>query len=160
MRILVSACLLGLACKYSGIGNPDPRVMALTDNHEVIPVCPEQLGGLPTPRPAAERSNGRIINRKGADVTAEFIKGAEETLKLARLFHCDTAILKSRSPSCGFGTIYDGTFSGTLTEGSGITAERLCEAGLRVFTEDQWTQWTAYEHLMAEEHEHSNNKRR
>jgi len=145
MKILVSACLLGLDCRYSATGHEDPRVIALIEKHDVVPACPEQLGGLPTPRSPAERLDGRVMNRKGMDVTAEFIKGAEETLKLARLFRCDAAILKSRSPSCGFGSIYDGTFTGRLTEGSGITAECLCQAGLRVFAEDQWEQWVEYE---------------
>ena len=133
---LVSACLLGINCKYSGGNNRCPRVLALMERARLIPVCPEQLGGLPTPRPAAECRGEYVVNREGRDVTQEFQTGAEAALELSRLFHCDGAILKARSPSCGVGEIYDGTFTGTVVPGNGVTARLLREAGLPLYTED------------------------
>ena len=128
--ILVSACLLGAACKYSGGDNFCPKVAALVGNYQLVPVCPEQLGGLPTPRTPAERQG----------VTASYSRGAQEAWKLAKLFGCDIAILKARSPSCGAQGIYDGTFTGTVIPGSGVTAELLRDAGIRVLTEDELEQ--------------------
>lgn len=135
MNLLVSACLLGAECRYCASGCPNAAVQNLIGRHRLIPVCPEQLGGLPTPREPVELMRGRAMTRGGADCTAQFLHGAEETLRLAKLFHCTGAVLKSRSPSCGFGKIYDGTFSGRLTDGNGITAEALSKAGIRVFDE-------------------------
>lgn len=137
MNILVSACLLGVHCRYSGKGELHPTVAKLLYTHHLIPVCPEILGGLPTPRTPAERCGARVMTRDGADVTEPYARGARETLALARLFDCRYAILKARSPSCGRGAIYDGTFSGTLTEGDGVTAQLLSAHGIRVFTEEQ-----------------------
>ena len=137
MRILVSACLLGLACRYDGASKPREEVLALKERHELIPVCPEQLGGLPTPRVPAERQGERVVTREGGDVTAQYRKGAEEALQLCRLFDCDCAVLKERSPSCGCRGIYDGSFSGNLTEGQGVTAELLTRAGIPVYGESQ-----------------------
>lgn len=134
--LLVSACLLGVQCKYSGGDNLCPQVAALRERFQLIPVCPEQLGGLPTPRAPAERRGDQIITKDGRDVTAEYQKGAEEALKLARLFDCQAAVLKARSPSCGCGEIYDGTFSGTRVPGDGVTAALLRENGLKLWTED------------------------
>ena len=119
--ILISACLLGVACKYSGGDNLCPKVAALVEDHYLVPVCPEQLGGLPTPRTPAERQGNRVIAKDGRDVTDAYLRGAQEALKLARLFGCDTAILKARSPSCGAHGIYDGSFTGTVISGSGVT---------------------------------------
>jgi len=136
MNILVSACLLGIDCRYCGNGIFNEKVYKLKDNHNLIPVCPEQLGGLATPRTPAEIVQKRVVTKDGRDVTEQFKKGAEETLKIARLFGCDTAILKSKSPSCGYGKIYDGTFTGTLTEGNGITAAKLIENNIKVLTEN------------------------
>ena len=133
--ILVSACLLGTNCKYSGGNNLCPSVVHLAEQHSLIPVCPEQLGGLPTPRPPAERQSAAVVTCEGNDVTLQYQRGAEEALKLAQLFGCGTAILKARSPSCGHGVIYDGTFTGTKIPGSGVTAALLEEAGLRIYTE-------------------------
>lgn len=124
MRILISACLLGVACRYDGASKPHPKVTALAERHELIPICPEQLGGLPTPRPPAERQ-GDAVRTREADVTVQYRRGAQEALKLYRLTGCEAAILKERSPSCGSGRIYDGTFSGTLRPGDGVTAELL-----------------------------------
>ncbi len=136
MNILVSACLLGVCCRYSGDGKPCPAVLSLHGQHHLIPVCPEQLGGLPTPRPPVELRGGRAVTQSGEDRTKQYELGACETLKLAKLFCCHTAVLKSRSPSCGFGQIYDGTFSGTLIEGNGVTANLLYRAGIEIRNED------------------------
>lgn len=135
--ILVSACLLGLRCRYNAQPVTNERVLALAKAHTLIPVCPEQLGGLPTPRPPAERNGERVVCNDGTDVTGAFIRGAEETLLLARTLGCRTAILKARSPSCGHGRIYDGTFSGALVPGSGCTAELLAGNGIAVYTEEE-----------------------
>ena len=134
--LLVSACLLGIRCKYSGGDNLCPQVAALRDQYQLVPVCPEQLGGLPTPRAPAERRGDQIITTDGRDVTAEYQKGAEEALRLARLFNCQAAVLKARSPSCGCGEIYDGTFTGTRVPGDGVTAALLRDSGLTVLTEE------------------------
>ena len=136
MRLLVSACLLGCACRYDGASKPCPAVLALAERHELVPVCPEQLGGLPTPRPPAERRGDRVVTQSG-DVTEQYRRGAEETLKLCKLFGCEAAVLKERSPSCGHGQVYDGTFSGTLTAGDGVTAELLSAHGIPVYGESQ-----------------------
>lgn len=131
---MVSTCLLGLGCRYSGEIKRDERVMKLLDRQDVvlIPVCPEQLGGLPTPREPAERRDGGVWNRAGQEVTEQFLHGAREVLKLARLYGCSQAVLKERSPSCGSGEIYDGSFTGTLIRGDGVTAELLKENGITV----------------------------
>ena len=139
-RILVSACLLGAACKYSGGDNYCSAVAALVTDHQLVPVCPEQLGGLPTPRTPAERQGDRVMTKNGQDVTAAYLRGAQETLKLAKRFGCDTAILKARSPSCGAQGIYDGSFTGTVVPGTGVTAELLRGAGLQILTEDELDQ--------------------
>ena len=136
MRILVSACLLGVCCRYDGQSKACPAVLKLLNDHELIPVCPEQLGGLPTPRPPAEIQGDRVINREVIDVTAQYKKGAEEAARLFQLLRCDCAILKARSPSCGCGEVYDGSFSGTLVPGDGITAQALKRLGIRVLTEE------------------------
>lgn len=140
-NILVSACLLGVNCRYDGGNGMEESLMGLMEKYNFIPVCPEQLGGMETPREPAEQIGRsetgdlhgiRVVNRSGKDVTDSFEKGAEETLKLARLYGCKRAILKERSPSCGHGYIYDGTFSGTKVPGSGVTARLLEENGILV----------------------------
>ena len=133
--ILVSACLLGVPCRYDGTGAADERILSLAKKHQLIPACPEQLGGLPTPRPPAERHDTRVLTRDERDFTAAFSRGAQETLRLARLFHCRIAILKANSPSCGSGQIYDGCFCGRLIPGDGVTAALLKEDGLSVLSE-------------------------
>ena len=133
--ILVSACLLGVPCRYDGTGKADERIVALAKTRRLIPVCPEQLGGLPTPRPPAERNGTRVLTRDDRDVTVPFLRGAEETLRLARLFSCRIAILKASSPSCGSGQIYDGCFCGRLIPGDGMTAALLKQDGLTVLSE-------------------------
>lgn len=136
MKILISACLLGACCRYDGASKAHPLAAALAERHTLVPVCPEQLGGLPTPRPPAERWGGRVVTRSG-DVTEQYRRGAEETLKLCKLLGCEAAVLKERSPSCGRGQVYDGTFSGTLTAGDGVTAELLAAHGILVYGESQ-----------------------
>lgn len=140
MNILVSACLLGAACKYSGGDNLCPALVEALKaaGHTAIPVCPEIYGGLPTPRPPAERKGGRVVNRDGADVTAQYEKGAAEALRLARLTGSETAILKANSPSCGCGAVYDGSFTHTLVPGDGVTAQCLKAAGMTVYTEQTY----------------------
>lgn len=138
-RILVSACLLGVNCRYDGKNGKNDRLLELLKEYELIPVCPEQLGGMETPREPSEclpdGERVRVMNKKGEDVTDFFLRGAEETLKIAKLYGCRHAILKERSPSCGSGVIYDGSFSGTKTEGYGVTARLLKEHGIKVMGE-------------------------
>ena len=137
MKILVSACLLGVRCRYDGKSKPHPAVERLMEQHTLIPVCGEIFGGLPTPRVSAERQGERVVTADGRDVTAAYRRGAEEVLRLAERYGCKAAILKERSPSCGSGRIYDGTFTGTLTEGDGVTAEVLKARGIRVYGESE-----------------------
>lgn len=135
MRILVSACLLGIHCKYSGGDNANAKVLALAANpaNEVIPVCPEVLGGLPTPRPPAEiQPDGRVVTQDGHEVTAAYRAGAERTLAIAREMRPDRIILQSRSPSCGVRERYDGTFSRVRVPGQGVTAALLVKHGFSV----------------------------
>ena len=142
-RALASACLLGVRCRYDGNGQRCPGIEALMDRLELIPVCPEQLGGLPTPRTPSERRGSRVIARDGADVTEAFARGAEEVCRLAEMYGARLAILKQRSPSCGSGVIYDGSFSGRTVAGSGVTAARLRDMGVEVYSEDDLDDLTA-----------------
>ncbi|MCH3971820.1 MAG: DUF523 domain-containing protein [Oscillospiraceae bacterium] len=135
MILFISACLMGVSCRYDGGAKTLPCLAQLMARYQVIPVCPEILGGLPTPRPPAERQGRRVLCKDGADVTQAYLHGAQETLKLARLYGCSCAVLKERSPSCGFGQIYDGTFSGRLVPGGGTAAELLAQNGVRVLGE-------------------------
>lgn len=136
-RILVSACLLGVECRYKGDSCPCQNIIGLGKDHTLIPVCPEQAGGLPTPRTPSERVGDKVIMRDGTDVTSEYRKGAGTALYLAKTLNADLAILKANSPSCGKGTIYDGTFSGGKCAGNGVTAELLINNGIPVYTEDE-----------------------
>lgn len=131
-KILVSACLAGFPYRYDGKAKTDAMVVELVRQGHAIPLCPEQLGGLPTPRPACEVQAGCVVSADGADFTAAFVRGAETTLALAQQFGCQHAILKAGSPSCGFGKVYDGTFSGQMTRGNGLTAQLLAENGLEI----------------------------
>ena len=130
MKIMVSACLLGENCKYSGGNNRDERVLAFLKGHEVIPVCPEVMGGLPTPRQPAEIVHGEVINREGVSVDDEYRLGAKVALDIAMREKIDLAILQSRSPSCGVKQIYDGTFSRRKIDGQGLLARALKERGI------------------------------
>ena len=138
MRLLISACLLGCACRYDGGSKPCPAALRLAEDHELIPVCPEQLGGLPTPRVPSEIRGSQVVTREGRDVTAAYEKGAEEAARLYQLLQCDLAILKARSPSCGCGQVYDGSFSGTLVSGDGITARALKRKDAVIRTEENF----------------------
>ena len=133
-KILVSACLLGTNCKYNGENNYSEDIMEFLKDYEIIPICPEIMGGLQTPRPASEIKGEKVINILGADVTDSFQKGAEETLKLAKLLNVKKALLKAKSPSCGNGKIYDGNFNGNLIAGDGITTKLLKENNIEVIT--------------------------
>ena len=132
-KLLVSACLLGENCKYNGGNNYSPDVERLRERFELVSVCPEQLGGLPTPRVPSERVGERVLTRDGQDVTEAFRQGAERTLDIARAEGALRAVLQVRSPSCGCGMIYDGTFSGTLVPGKGVAAELLGKNGVKVY---------------------------
>ena len=134
-NLLISACLLGVQCRYDGGHNQLPQLKELLKTHTCIPICPEQLGGLPTPREPSQRRADAVVSRSGADVTAQFRRGAEQALHLARLYGCKAAVLKERSPSCGSGEVYDGTFSGRLTPGDGVTAALLKANGIAVYGE-------------------------
>jgi len=137
--ILISACLLGINCKYSGGNNKIKDIENLLKKEVIIPVCPEQLGGLHTPRNPSEiiikNSKKYVLDNKGNDLTMNFIKGAEETLKIAKFFNIEEAILKTNSPSCGFGMIYDGSFSSRLIKGDGITALYLKRNNIKLYNE-------------------------
>ena len=136
MNILVSSCLLGLECRYNGTHCFSESVAGLSKIHTLIPVCPEQMGGLPTPRAPLERSRGLVIDKDSHDYTAAVEKGADEVLKIARLLNCTHAITKSRSPSCGCSLIYDGTFSRHMTEGNGLAVDKLLAADIQVTDEN------------------------
>ena len=150
-KILVSACLLGCECRYDGKSKPCEKVLELAKKKDtvLIPVCPEQMGGLSTPRFPSERQRtargslrsisrpGAVLMNDGTDVSGAYRKGAEAALKIARIDGIDFAVLKSGSPSCGKGLIYDGTFSGKKTEGNGVTVELLLKEGYRVLSEEE-----------------------
>lgn len=139
MKVLVSACLLGVNCRYNGIPKEVAEVKELLKREDIslIPVCPEQLGGLPTPRTPSERKGDCVVSSDGEDRTAAFTRGAQETLRNAKLYGCEVAILKERSPSCGNIEVYDGSFTGTVVAGEGVTAELLRKNGVRVFGESE-----------------------
>lgn len=134
--ILVSACLVGVRCRYDGESKPCAKLIAMAQGAVLVPVCPEQLAGLPTPRVRHERVGARIVSETGADATEAFERGAEQALAVARLCGARQAILKARSPSCGVGVVYDGTFSGKLVRGNGVAAARLAREGIAVSTEE------------------------
>ncbi len=134
--IICSACLLGINCRYDGKNNLNKKVLDLTKKAILIPVCPEQFGGLPTPREPAEQKGNKVFTKSGKDVTKYFLKGAKEVLKIVKFFGIKEAILKQKSPSCGYGKIYDGTFSGKLIEGNGITTKLLKKKKIKIFSEE------------------------
>lgn len=137
MKIMVSACLLGENCKYSGGNNRSEKVLAFLQGHEVFPICPEVMGGLPTPRVPAEIVSGVVISKAGVNVDREYRLGAAKALEIAQREKIDLAILQPRSPSCGAREIYDGTFSGRRIQGRGVTAALLMENGFRVIDADE-----------------------
>lgn len=134
-RVLVSQCLLGIDCRYDGGNNYREEISRLMGICEVIPVCPEVLGGMTTPRLPSERLGDRVVSSAGADVTHAFERGAAQALKLAELYGVKYAVLKQSSPSCGSALVYDGTFSGKKIPGKGVTAEQFENAGIRIFDE-------------------------
>ena len=137
MRLLISACLMGIRCRYDGKSKPIACVEELNKRYTLIPVCPEVWGGLETPRVPAERIGARVLTEDGRDVTAAYALGAQRVLDIARSGGCELALLKERSPSCGLGSIYDGTFTGKLCEGKGVCAQLLTENGIRVIGESR-----------------------
>ena len=142
MKIVMSACLLGVRCRYDGGDSRNEAAIKLKETDQLIPVCPEEAGGLPTPRPPAEIVGGdgddvlngkaKVMTAEGTDVTAAYLKGAYHALQVAQSHGATQVILKARSPSCGCGNIYDGTFSGTLTSGDGVTTALLKRHGISV----------------------------
>lgn len=146
MRFIVSACLLGCNCKYSGGNNDNPAVRSFLSGREYITICPEVDGGLPTPRAASEIRGGtgldvvlgraRVLTRAGVDVSSQFIEGAKQAVATARAFGAAAALLKERSPSCGVRWIYNGDYDGTVKPGAGVTATALAESGLLLFSEE------------------------
>ncbi|MFZ2188803.1 MAG: DUF523 domain-containing protein [Candidatus Moraniibacteriota bacterium] len=133
---LCSACLLGIKCRYDGGDKANEKVLELAKKEKLIPVCPEQLGGLSTPREQTELRGDRVVTKSGLDVTDIFEKGAEQVLKIVKDRGIKSVILKQKSPSCGCGKIYDGTFSGAIIAGDGITTKLLKENGVEVLTEE------------------------
>ena len=136
-KILVSACLLGMPCRYDGKSKPHEAVIALKEKYELVPFCPEIYGGLETPRTPSERVGDRVIMKDGRDVTENYMRGAASALELCKLIGIKRAILKERSPSCGRGEIYDGSFTATLRAGDGVTAELLLKNGIEVVGESK-----------------------
>jgi uncharacterized protein YbbK (DUF523 family) len=151
--LLVSACLVGIPCQYHGGSCPNDQLQALAMQGHILPLCPEVVGGLPIPRPPAEIQGGdgndvlegraKVVNIEGKDVTAEFLAGAQKALLVAHRWGIKVAILKARSPSCGVGQIYDGSFSGRLVEGDGVTAALLKREGIIVISEEMWEEGEA-----------------
>ncbi len=134
---IVSACLAGINCAWDGKNRTSKKVTKMVEKGEAIPVCPEQLGGLSTPRIPAEIQKNKVIDQKGNDVTENFRKGALEALHLAKMVNCQQAILKKHSPSCGKSVIYDGTFNNVKIKGNGVFAEMLLKHGIDVITEEE-----------------------
>ena len=130
--MIVSACLAGFPCRYDGKARPCAQVVELVRAGKAIPVCPEQLGGLPTPRTSCEIRDGRVVDAEGYDRTEAVRRGARAVLRIAQTYGATEALLQSRSPSCGSGWIYDGSFTKTLTAGDGVTARLLKENGIQV----------------------------
>ena len=134
--ILVSACLLGTNCKYNGKNNKNDKVLEYIKDKYVIPICPEVFGGLSTPRIPSEIKDNIVINKEGKDVTKYFIDGANKTLEIAKILNVKKALLKQKSPSCGCGRIYDGTFTSNIIKGDGITTKILKENNIEIITEE------------------------
>lgn len=137
-NVLISACLLGVDCKYNGSNNKldDEIIHSLKDKYNLIPVCPEIMGGLPTPRNPVEIKDGKVFDYDGEEFTKEFEKGSDEVLKLAKLYDATIAILKENSPSCGTNYIYDGTFNHQKIKGMGIAAHKLSKENIKLFSEE------------------------
>ncbi|MCX6791020.1 MAG: DUF523 domain-containing protein [Candidatus Gribaldobacteria bacterium] len=134
---ICSACLLGIKCRYDGKEKGNEKVISLSQKEVLIPVCPEQLGGLSTPREPAEQKGNQVFTKSGQNVSDNFNKGAEQVLKIAKLYGIKEAILKQKSPSCGCGQIYDGSFSKKIIAGDGVTSALLKKNNIRVITEEE-----------------------
>ena len=141
MKILVSACLLGDNCKYNGKNNLNNDLINFLKNHEIIKTCPEVLGGLSIPRSPAEIINDKVVNQDNVDVTNNYQNGAIKTLEIVKKNNIQVAILKKNSPSCGYGYIYDGTFTHNLIKGNGITSKLLEESGVIILNEDNYQEY-------------------
>lgn len=139
-NILVSACLLGEPCRYDGKSKPCERVIALKNTYNLIPICPEVMGELPTPRTPSEICGECVLMKDGRVVTENYNRGAQKALEIARENACTVAILKEKSPSCGSGLIHNGLFDGGLVEGDGITTQLLKQNGIRVLGESEITE--------------------
>ncbi len=139
-KLLISACLMGSNCKYNGGNSYTPLVEELKKRYELVPVCPETSAGLRSPRLPAERVGDRVLSKSGEDLTEAFRRGAEKTLATALRHGVRKAVMKERSPSCGCGTVYDGTFTGAVTEGNGMAAELLLRNGIAVYGESRIAQ--------------------
>ena len=136
-KLLISACLLGIGCRYDGGRVKKVDVDALRERYDLVPVCPEIYGGLSTPRTPSERVGDRVVMKDGRDVTENFLRGMQSTLDIAEAAGARLALLKARSPSCGKGEIYDGSFTGRLTAGDGFTTEHLLSRDITVYTEEE-----------------------
>lgn len=137
-KVLISACLAGYKCRYDGNSKPVKEIIDFICDNEVVLVCPEQLANLPIPRDPSEIVGDKVINSKGKDVTKEFKNGAKKALEIAIDNNVELAILKSKSPSCGKGKIYDGTFTRTLKEGNGLFADLCIKHGIKVISEKEF----------------------
>ena len=138
MKIAVSSCLLGINCKYNGQSNYNEEIIKLKEKYEIIPICPEVLGGLPTPRIPSEIVEDKVINQQCIDVTVNYKQGALKALNILKENNITIAILKSKSPSCGINKVYDGTFSHTLIEGHGVTTKLFLENNITVYDENNF----------------------
>lgn len=138
MKILISACLLGYNCKYNGGNNYNEKIVNCCDHFEFIPICPEVFGGLSTPRKPSEQIADKVLTKDNDDFTMNFAKGAKISLATALNNNCKYAILKAKSPSCGYGKIYDGTFSGVIVDGNGVAAELLFKNGIEIYNENNF----------------------
>ena len=137
-KILISACLLGINCKYNGKNNYNSLIEKLKEKYILIPICPEQMGGLSTPRNPSEIKGDKVISSAGDDVTTNFIAGANKALDIAKKENISIAILKEGSPSCGSNYIYDGTFTKTKVDGMGITARLLSNNNIKIYNENNF----------------------
>ena len=133
MKYFVSACLMGKKCKYNGGDNYDPDLVSLLKDDEIILICPETMGGLPIPRNPVELNDNRALDSDGNDYTFFFLKGVESVIEKSKIENPDAFILQPRSPSCGFGLIYDGTFSKTLLKGNGLLSQKILEKGYKIY---------------------------
>lgn len=138
MKIAVSSCLLGINCKYNGDSNYNEKIINLKKDHTLIPICPEVLGGLDTPRVPAEIVGDKVINQQGVDVTSNYQLGAMKALAILKENNIDVVILKAKSPSCGMGKVYDGTFNHILIDGDGITTQLFKKNGIKIYNENNF----------------------